>query len=265
MGHGENGEILIAVKDLTLKYGAGKNSILALENIDLTINRSDFLCVLGPSGCGKSTLLKVIAGYVQPTGGSCLMQGEPIEGPDRHRGVVFQSSTLYPWMSVKENVEFGPRMRGLPEEEINEIRSHFLEQVNLSGSEEQYTFELSGGMKQRVALARVLANNPQVILMDEPFGALDALTRGKMQTLIRKVWKENNTTIFFITHDVNEALALGTKIVVLSQRPAKVLQKFDVDFTNEIYKSGSRDVMYNDEYVKIKKEILDLIYGQIED
>ena len=261
----ENQEVLINIKNLKLVYGKEGNSIMALKDINLEIRRGEFLCVLGPSGCGKSTLLKTIAGYIEPTSGECLMQGEPIEGPDWHRGVVFQSSTLYPWMSVKDNVEFGPKMRGLPDEEIKEIRRYFLEQVNLNGFEDNNTFELSGGMKQRVALARVLANYPQVILMDEPFGALDALTRNNMQNLIRDIWKENNSTIFFITHDVDEALALGTRIVVMSRRPGQLIREFNVDFTHTLFDNESRKVEYEDEYFKVKDEILELINSQIEE
>lgn len=261
----ENQEVIIDIKNLKLVYGKEEDSILALENIDLQIRRGEFLCILGPSGCGKSTLLKTIAGYISPTEGSCLMQGNTITDPDWHRGVIFQSSTLYPWMSVKDNVEFGPRMRGLPADEIKSIRTYFLEQVKLTGFGNKYTFELSGGMKQRVALARVLANNPQVILMDEPFGALDALTRDNMQTLIRDIWKENNSTIFFITHDVDEALLLGTRIVVLSKRPGTIMKEFNVDFTHTIYRNKSKDAIYKEDYFHIKNEILDLINSQIEE
>src|SRR6056297_3322073 len=260
----ETPEVLIEIKNLKSVYGTEEDSILAIEDINLEIRRGDFLCVLGPSGCGKSTLLKTIAGYIKPSAGSCLMQGEPIEGPDWHRGVIFQSSTLYPWLSVKDNVEFGPKMRGLPVNEIKKIRKYFLDEVNLSGFGDKPTFELSGGMKQRVALARVLANYPQVVLMDEPFGALDALTRDDMQNLIRDIWEENNTTIFFITHDVDEALSLATRVIVLSKRPGKIIKEFKVDFTNKIFKSGTKDVIYQDDYFEVKNEILDIINSQIE-
>jgi taurine transport system ATP-binding protein len=257
-------EILIDIEDLQLEYGTKGNSILALDNINLQIRRGEFLCVLGPSGCGKSTLLKIIAGYIKPTGGSCSMQGEAITGPDWHRGVVFQSPTLYPWMSIKENVEFGPKMRGLPANEIEEIKNHFLEQVKLTGFGGKATFELSGGMKQRVALARVLANYPQVILMDEPLGALDALTKSNMQILIRDIWKENNSTILLITHDIDEALSLGTRIVVMSKRPGKILKEFNVEFTHTLFKNPNHQ-MHSEEYFNIKEEILDIINSQIEE
>ena len=265
MSKEEEKEVLIDIKNLELEYKSKGQSILALDNINLKIRRGEFLCVLGPSGCGKSTLLKTLAGYIKPTNGACYMQGEPIIGADWHRGVVFQSPTLYPWMSVKDNVEFGPKMRGLPSEEIKKRRKHFLEQVNLEGFGDKATFELSGGMKQRVAIARALANYPQVVLMDEPFGALDALTRLNMQTLIRDIWKENNTTIFLITHDIDEALSLGTRIVVMSKRPGKIIKEFNVDFTHRIYKEKSQHVMYSEEYFEVKDEILNLINSQIEE
>ncbi len=258
-------EVLIKIKDMSVLYEKENQSVLALKDINLEIKRGEFVCVLGPSGCGKSTLLKTIAGYLKPTSGRCLMQGEEITGPDWHRGVIFQSPTLYPWMTVKDNVEFGPKTRGLPKEEINKIRKDFLEEVNLSGIGDQYTFELSGGMKQRVALARALANYPQVVLMDEPFAALDALTRDNMQNLIRNIWVENNTTIFFITHDVDEALSLATRVIVLSNQPGEILKKFEVDFTKRIFKKDTKDVMYQEDYFKVKNEILDIIHNQIDE
>jgi taurine transport system ATP-binding protein len=257
-------ESLIKIENMSLKYGESINSTLALKNINLEINKGEFICVLGPSGCGKSSLLKTIAGYVKPTSGRVLMQGEEVDGPDWHRGVVFQSPTLYPWMTVNENVEFGPKMRDLPKAEIKEIREFFLDEVNLSGFGENYTFELSGGMKQRVAIARVLANYPQVVLMDEPFGALDALTRENMQNLIRNIWEENKTTIFFITHDVDEALLLANRVVVMSKQPGEIIKIFDVDFTNQIFEKGTKEVIYNEDYFEVKNEIMDIIHNQID-
>ncbi|TDO89262.1 taurine transport system ATP-binding protein [Halanaerobium saccharolyticum] len=260
----EKKESLIKIENMSLEYGESINSTLALKNIDLEINKGEFICVLGPSGCGKSSLLKCIAGYVKPTSGRVLMHGEEVDGPDWHRGVVFQSPTLYPWMTVNENVEFGPKMRNLPKAEIKDIREYFLDEVNLSGIGGNYTFELSGGMKQRVAIARVLANYPQVVLMDEPFGALDALTRENMQNLIRNIWEENNTTIFFITHDVDEALLLANRVVVMSSQPGEIIKIFNVDFTNQIFEKGSKEVIYNEDYFEVKNEIMDIIHNQID-
>lgn len=265
MSNDQVNRTIIEVENLMISYGEDQDSILAIEDVSLTIKKGEFLCVLGPSGCGKSTLLKAMAGYIMPSQGTCKMEGDEIVGPDWHRGVVFQSPTLYPWMTVEDNVEFGPTMRGLEKEEIQEIKRHFLEQVKLEGFEKKYTFELSGGMKQRVALARVLANYPQVILMDEPLGALDALTRTNMQSLIRDLWKENNTTIVFITHDIDEALTLGTRIAIMSKRPGKILKEFNTHFTHTISTDESKDIMYTDEYLMMKKEILSLINSQIEE
>lgn len=252
-------EVLIEIQNVGLTYKTNSEPITAIENINLQIEKGDFLCVLGPSGCGKSTLLKIIAGYLKPTVGSCLMQGKHVTGSDWHRGVIFQSSNLYPWMNVKKNVEFGPRMRGLSEEEIKRIGNHFLEQVDLIDYSNTATFELSGGMKQRVALARALANEPEVILMDEPFGALDAFTRANMQTLIRSIWKKNNSTIFMITHDIDEALSLGTRVAVMSKIPGKILKEFNLKFTHTAIESKNSRVKVGEEYMKIKEEILDLI------
>lgn len=257
--------ILIDIQNLNVEYKSKRNTVLALENINLSIKQGEFVCLLGPSGCGKSTLLKTIAGYIMPTSGSNLMEGKQIEGPDWNRGVVFQSPTLYPWLSVKDNVGFGPKMKNLSSKEIDEISTHFLEQVELTGFSEKPTFELSGGMMQRVALARVLANYPKMILMDEPLGALDALTRSKMQSLIRGIWKENNSTVLFITHDVDEAIALGTRVLVMSKRPGSILKEYNVDFTEKIFKDHSDRVIYSEEFFDLKKEILEVINSQIEE
>ncbi|WP_352419286.1 ABC transporter ATP-binding protein [Proteiniborus sp.] len=259
MGKEKNGEIIIDVQNVGLTYETNSRPITAIENINLQIKNGEFLCVLGPSGCGKSTLLKIIAGYLKPTIGSCLMQGEPIIGPDWHRGVVFQSPTLYPWMSVRKNVEYGPRMRGIPKNDIKQIGNHFLQQVDLIDYSDKATFELSGGMKQRVALARALANEPEVILMDEPFGALDALTRVNMQTLIRNIWQKTNSTIFMITHDIDEALSLGTRVIVMSKNPGKILKEFSLSFTYSAIGSKNGRVKVGEEYMRIKEEILDII------
>ncbi len=257
-------ENLLEIQDLNLEYKTKQNTVYALEHINLKIKQGEFVCLLGPSGCGKSTLLKAMAGYIMPTSGRILMEGKPILGPDWNRGVVFQSPTLYPWLNVKKNVEFGPKMRGLPVNEIEEISHHFLEQVELLGFSDKRTFELSGGMKQRVALARVLANYPKMILMDEPLGALDALTRSKMQSLVRNIWRENNSTVFFITHDVDEALSLGTRVLVMSKRPGRILKEFHVDFTEKISKAHSDRVIYSEAFFNLKKEILEIINSQSE-
>lgn len=262
MAQNNNEEVLIDIRDVQLVYGTKSNPVLALDNINLQIKKGEFICVLGPSGCGKSTLLKIIAGFHQATSGSCLFKGQPITGPDWERGVMFQAPTLYPWMSIRDNVEFGPKMRGVPKEEMDKTCDYFLHQVKLDGFGDKATFELSGGMKQRAALARVLSNYPEVILMDEPFGALDALTRDNMQALIRDVWKKNNSTIFLITHDIDEALSLGTKVIVMSKRPGTILKTFDVGFTHLMTSKNAERLKYTDEYFNIKEEVLSIINDQ---
>ena len=252
-------DCLIEIKDLSVVYSTSSEPLKAIHDIDLNIYKGDFICVLGPSGCGKSTLLKVLAGFLKETQGSVLMKGKEIQGPDWNRGVVFQSASLYPWMNVRKNVEFGPRMKGLAKEEIDKIASHYLEEVHLLKFEDQATFELSGGMKQRVALARVLANEPEVMLMDEPFGALDALTRIHMQKLVRGIWQKNHNTIFMITHDVDEALSLGTRAIVMSKSPGTIIKELKLDFYEKAIDARTGRVHMDEEYIKMKEEILDLI------
>ncbi len=252
-------DALIEIKNLGVDYISNNETINAIQDINLTINRGDFVCVLGPSGCGKSTLLKVIAGFLKQTQGIFLMHGKEVDGPDWNRGVVFQSASLYPWMSVRKNIEFGPKMKGLPKEEISRITTQSLEQVNLLKFENKATFELSGGMKQRVALARVLVNEPEVMLMDEPLGALDALTRIHMQKLVRDIWKKNRNTIFMITHDVDEALSLGTRILVMSKSPGRIIKELNLDFNENAVDLRTGRVHINEDYLNLKEEILDLI------
>jgi len=254
---------LLELNNISMRYGEGKESLLALDGIDLNIAAHEFVCVLGPSGCGKSTLLKIIAGYEDPTEGEAKFQGKPIKGPDWHRGVVFQSPTLYPWLSVKDNVSFGPKVRGLNKKETDQISNQFLDQIDLLKDKDKAIFELSGGMRQRVALARVLANRPEMILMDEPLGALDALTRLNMQKLIRDLWIENKNTVLMITHDVDEALSLGTHVIVMSKQPGKILKTYDLDYTYQALEAKSHRVKIDDEYLRIKNDILDLINADL--
>lgn len=254
-----NSELIIEIDNLTVDYPNENESVRALDGVNLKIYQHDFICVLGPSGCGKSTLLNVIAGFTRPSEGTFLMQGQPVAGPDSQRGVVFQSASLYPWMSVRKNVEFGPKIKGLPKDQITRIASHYLTQVNLLEVADQPPFQLSGGMKQRVALARALANEPAILLLDEPFGALDALTRIHMQQLVRKIWKDDRNTIFMITHDVDEALSLGTRLLVMSKGPGTIIQEFEVDFCDRLIDERTGRVHVDANYLTLKEEILDLI------
>lgn len=255
-------ETVVTIKEAYLRYQGEKGTVTALENINLEINKGEFICVLGPSGCGKSTLLKIIAGFHQPSEGTAMMGDMAITKPDWHRGVVFQSPTLYPWMNIYRNVEYGPKMRRLPKAAIQELVSKYLELVGLKEFAKHKPYELSGGMKQRASLARVLVNQPKMILMDEPFGALDALTRLNMQTLIREIWNKTGNTIFLITHDVDEALALATRVIVMSSRPGRIVKEFRTEFTYDIGGMNQEAYKYTKEYMEIREEILSLIHSQ---
>lgn len=256
-------ETVISVKNLSLSYGDNGKGVLALQDINLNIQEGDFVCILGPSGCGKSTFLKIVAGFLFPTGGTVSLDGKAIKGPDWSRGVVFQTPNLYPWMNIEKNVSYGPRMRKIKKEVIAQMTDRYLRQVGLGEFKKQKTYELSGGMKQRAALAKVLINDPRIILMDEPFGALDALTRVNMQGLIRRIWKETGKTIMLITHDVDEALQLGNRVVVFSKRPGTILREFNVNFSGQIKTPGDENnIIFTREYLEIKQEILGIINGQ---
>jgi NitT/TauT family transport system ATP-binding protein len=197
-----------------------------LENVNLSIERGEFFILLGPSGCGKSTLLSMIAGFIEKTSGDLAVDQEEVNKPGRNRGVVFQQAdaALFPWLTVKENVEFGLKMKKTPKDIRNETSAQYINLVGLNGHEKKFPRELSGGMKQRVQLARVLANDPDILLMDEPFGALDAMTRRTMQTELVRIWKETNKTVIFVTHDIQEALLLGQRVGVMSVGPSSKIE-----------------------------------------
>jgi NitT/TauT family transport system ATP-binding protein len=205
-----------------------------IKNIDLVIKGGEFFILLGPSGCGKSTLLNIIAGFVAKSGGRLRLGNKEIDRPGRDRAVVFQQadSSLFPWLTVRENVEFGLKMRKMPKAERREISDRFIRLVGLSGHENKFPRELSGGMKQRVQLARVLANDPDILLMDEPFGALDAMTRRTMQHELSQIWRETGKTVIFVTHDIQEAILLGQRIAIMSAGPnARITDIYDVPIT----------------------------------
>ncbi len=250
---------VISLKNLGLTYTSENNQVNALEDINLEIKEGEFICLLGPSGCGKSTLLKVIAGFISPSEGEAYVNTTKISGSDWNRGVVFQQPALYPWLSVEDNVKFGLKMRKLPKAEQRELTEHYLEKVGLLDFRKHKPYELSGGMRQRVMIARVLVNNPLVLLMDEPFGALDALTRDQMQNLLRSIWWESHKSILFITHDVDEALSLGTRVLVMSPRPGKIIKEFKTSFTNSITGENADQIRFTSEFKKVREEVLDLI------
>lgn len=256
------GEELISIDHVDLSYQGNTGPIKALENINFNIFPKEFICVLGPSGCGKSTLLKILAGFISPTSGSVKLDGEEIKGTDWHRGVVFQHPPLYEWFSVRTNVAFGPKMRGVPKEEYEPLVEEYLAKVNLTEFADKKIYELSGGMKQRVSIARALINNPEILLMDEPFGALDALTRESVQDLTRKIWWETGKTIFFITHDVEEALLLASRVIVLSRHPGKVIEDIQVNFSRQIVEENATDIKFTPEFYKYREKLLRLINAQ---
>lgn len=256
------GEELIAIENVDLDYSGKTGDIKALENINFNIFPGEFVCVLGPSGCGKSTLLKILAGFIQPTSGSVKLDGEEIKGTDWHRGVVFQHPPLYEWFSVRDNVAFGPKMRGIPKDKYRPLTDEYLAKVGLSDFADKKIYELSGGMKQRVSIARALINDPEILLMDEPFGALDALTRENVQDLTRKIWWDTGKTIFFITHDVEEALLLASRIIVLSKHPGKVIEDIRVNFSRQIVEDCAEDIKFTPEFYKYRERLLKLINSQ---
>ncbi|MBP1999651.1 NitT/TauT family transport system ATP-binding protein [Paenibacillus shirakamiensis] len=222
-----------------------------IKDVDLVIRDGEFLVLLGPSGCGKSTLLNMIAGFVAKSGGQLTIGGREVDRPGKDRAVVFQQadSSLFPWLTVRENVEFGLKMKRTPRKKRQEISDHYLAMVNLAGHEDKFPRELSGGMKQRVQLARVLSNDPAILLMDEPFGALDAMTRRSMQKELSTIWRQTHKTVIFVTHDIQEALLLGQRIAVMSAGPAsQITDIYEVPF------SYPRDVTSSD-FLRLDQQI----------
>ncbi|MEB3100980.1 ABC transporter ATP-binding protein [Ferviditalea candida] len=251
---------VIETKNVSLVYKTESREVTALQDIHLEIKEGSFVCVLGPSGCGKTSLLRILAGFQQPTSGEVLLDGKAMSPkPDKSRGVVFQQHTLFPWLTVEKNVEFGLKMRKVPERERKQTVDRYLEMVGLSQFKKTAPYELSGGMKQRASIARVLANDPRIVLMDEPFGALDAFTKEQMQENVRQIWIKTNKTFFLITHDVDEALLLGTHIIVMSPRPGRIIREFDSRLTYEIQEGQSRAYRMNKQILEKREEILNLI------
>jgi NitT/TauT family transport system ATP-binding protein len=218
----------VAIENISLEFKGRGTRVLALDNVSLSVDDKQFAVIVGPSGCGKSSLLDIVAGLRQATAGKCLVDGESVSRPGRQRGMVFQNYSLFPWLTVQKNVEFGMSLRRVPTAERSRIAKSYIEAVGLSGFENSYASQLSGGMKQRVAIARAMANDPEVLLMDEPFGALDSQTRTDMQQLLLKVWEQDSKTVIFVTHDIEEALFLGDVIYVMSARPGRFIDRIEV-------------------------------------
>jgi len=220
----------VALENLSLEYNTNDGSqLLALENIQLNVNQGEFLCIVGPSGCGKSTFLHLIAGLQKPTSGHVRMDGVLVDSPGTDRILIFQELGLFPWLTVAQNVEFGMKMKGIPKAERREKIQHYLRLVHLLQFKDSYTHQLSGGMRQRVALARALATEPDVLLMDEPFAALDAQTRDLLHDELERIWAETGKTIIFVTHNVREAVRLGDRVVLFTFRPGRIKEEFLID------------------------------------
>lgn len=213
---------ILQVSGVAKSFASRSGQTVALEATDLLVQENDFITILGPSGCGKSTLLRMVAGLDTPSSGIISLDGQPVRGPGADRGMVFQSYTLFPWLTVLQNVCFGLREKGLPATEQQAIARKFIAKVGLSGFENHFPKQLSGGMQQRTALARALANNPRILLMDEPFGALDHQTRELMQELLLGIWEGERKTVLFVTHDIDEAIFMGNRVVVMSARPGRI-------------------------------------------
>lgn len=253
------GKEIITIKNLYKIYDVGGgNTVKAVEDVSLAIQEEEFVCVVGPSGCGKSTLLYMIACLDQPTSGTILVEEQRVTSPNPKVGMVFQPDSVFPWLTVRQNVAFGPEIRGLPLEKTTQIVQDHIEMVGLKGFENTLPRQLSGGMKKRVDVARAFANNPDILLMDEPFGALDAMTKEKLQIELLRIWNSERKTVLFVTHDLEEALVLGRRIVVMSRTPNTIQTILDVPFPYP------RDLMLktSSEFQAMRRKLWELLQVQ---
>jgi len=245
----------VTIESVSVVFGFGEAGHLAVDRVTLDIAPGQFVCLLGPSGCGKSTLLNCVAGYVTPAAGRIKLDGGKVARPGPDRGMVFQQYSLFPWKTVRENVEFGPRMAGKPSSEVAAICKHFLDMVGLAMHADKYPNQLSGGMQQRVGIARALANSPSVLLMDEPFGALDAQTRTLMQENLLRIWNAVKSTVVFVTHDIDEAIFLADRVVVMSAAPGRIVADLEID----LGRPRGLDTFTSTPFMHLKKRCLELI------
>lgn len=248
--------VVLSVRELGKIFDSNEGEVTALKGLNFDVYRREFMCVIGQSGCGKSTLIRILAGLEQQSSGEMLLDGQPAYGPCPDRGMVFQSYTLFPWLTVKQNVMFGPTMAGRTGTAVEQEARQWIEMVGLSDFENSYPFQLSGGMKQRVAIARALSNQPRILLMDEPFGALDAQTRAQMQEYLLQIWKNIDITILFITHDLDEAVFLADRILVLKAKPGRIDEIIEVP----VPRPRTLDQSISPEYLATKHRISELIH-----
>lgn len=256
-----DGNIKLQVRDLSKIYEDNGRAVVALEGVNLEVKESEFVMIVGPSGCGKTSLINIIGGLDEASSGEVLLDGKAVSGPGADRGMVFQGYSLFPWLTVQKNVEFGLKMKKMPAAERAEHARKYISLVGLEGFEDALPRQLSGGMKQRVAIARTLANEPEVLLMDEPFGALDAQTRVVMQELLADISRRTGTTILFITHDIDEAVLLGDRIYVMSRRPGTVRDAITVDIPGE----RNHNSLVLPEFLETKKKIMDMLWQESQD
>lgn len=252
-GRGLQEQKKISVVDVNKIYQAktSRTETVALKHINISIDINEFVTIVGPSGCGKSTLLRMIAGLDTPTSGKIIINGSEVTGPGADRGMVFQTYTLFPWLTVEQNIKFGLKLKKTPEQKTREIVDRYLELIGLTNFRHSYPKELSGGMKQRVAIARALANSPEVLLMDEPFGALDPQTKSAMQELLLKIWRTEKTTVIFITHDIEEAIFLSQRVYVMSACPGELEEEIQINLP----RNRTQEIKDSDAFIEIKRKI----------
>lgn len=242
----------IRIERLDKTYRSRGGEVVALQGVDLTVETGEFVTIVGPSGCGKSTLLYVLAGFLPPTAGAVRVDGAAVRGPGVDRGVVFQEYALFPWLTVFQNVTYGLEMKGVPRADREEIARRYIKLIGLEGFERRFPRELSGGMKQRVAIARTLAYDPGILLLDEPFGALDAQTREQMQDELIRIWEATGKTVVMVTHDVSEAVYLSQRVAVMSRRPGRIVTEFRVDLDRT---ASREDVVLSQRYTDLRNRV----------
>lgn len=255
---GEERSVKVKIEGVRKVFNTRNGEMIALNGVNLDIMENEFICVVGPSGCGKSTLLNIIAGLAEPTSGKVLCDGVEVKGTGTERGVVFQQYALFPWMTVKKNVMFGLNLKGIKGQEAEDIAMKYIKMVQLEDFANHYPKELSGGMKQRVAIARAYAVNPSVLLMDEPFGALDAQTRTQLQQELLETWEKEKKTCFFITHDVDEAIILAQKVIIMSARPGRIKEIVNID----IPYPRDQETKMSSRFLELKNHIWSQVYQE---